>query len=292
LQVVQTVDKVTNPAKCLCAGIFEWLSRAFAFISKDLAIAVSYKMQFSFQFTQVFFSSAVIYFIGKMFAESSNPTALAGYDCDYFAFALIGLAVTSYMRTGLVTITNDLRQVMNQGTLEAMCATPVGYNSLLVYAALWPFLFETIRVAFYFITGMAIFGMRLDRANWFGAVLTLMLTIPIFLMLGVISSSILVVVKRGDPINWIFSSASALLAGTMFPVSVFPGWLRMAAACLPLTHSLEAMRKCLLAGALLHNIRMHLLALLTFDLLLLPVSIVTNRLCMQRAKRRGVFTTH
>ncbi|HUW18900.1 MAG TPA: ABC transporter permease [Sedimentisphaerales bacterium] len=267
-------------------------ARAAGFIRKDMTIAISYKLQFVFQFSQVFFGVAIIYFIGKMLGHSGKSPLLREYGADYFAFALVGLAVTSYLKTGLVTITNDIRQIMNQGTLEAMCAAPVGYKALLLYTALWPFVFETIRVVFYFLIGMIVFGMRFYDANWIGAAVTMILTIPIFLLLGIISSSILIIVKRGDPINWFFSSAASLLAGTMFPVAVFPGWLRAVAFCLPLTHSLEAMRKCLLAGASVRQVCGNLLALLLFMAVLLPVAIVVNNVCMARAKKTGAFTTH
>jgi len=263
-----------------------------AFLRKDLTIAVSYRLQFIFQFSQVFFSVTLIYFIGKMVAASGTSGVLAVYGADYFSFALIGLAVNSYLKTGLITVTNDLRQMMNQGVFEALCASPVEHKRLLLYTALWPFLFETIRVAFYFLFGIAIFGLRLHNANWPGAAVTLLITIPIFLMLGISSCSILIVVKKGDPINWIFSSLSGLLAGTMFPVAVLPGWLQIAALCLPLTHSLEALRRCLLAGSSLWDIRYHILALALFAAALLPVTIVISNLCIAKAKRSGAFSTH
>jgi ABC-2 type transport system permease protein len=268
------------------------LARAIGFISKDARIAISYKLQFVFQFSQVFFGVAVIHFIGKMLDTSNQSPLLKAYGADYFSFALVGLAVTSYLRVGLVTITNDIRQIMDQGTLEAMCAAPVGYEWLLIYASLWPFVFETIRVACYFLIGMIVFGLRLHNANWFSALVTMAVTMPIFLMLGTISCSILILVKKGDPINWIFSSASALLAGTMFPITVLPGWLRAIALCLPLTHSLEAMRKCLLAGASVQRVRWHLLALLLFLVILVPVSVLVNNMCMRSARRQGAFSTH
>jgi ABC-2 type transport system permease protein len=268
------------------------LARAAGFVYKDLTIALSYKLQFAFQFLQVFFSVAVIYFIGKMVANMGKSPLLEKYGSDYFSFALVGLAATSYLKAGLVTITNDMRQLMNQGTLEAMCATPVGYKSLLFCSALWPFVFESIRVVFYFLVGMVVFGVRFDNANWLGAAVTMLATIPIFLMLGVTSSSILIIVKRGDPINWIFSSAAALLAGTMFPVALLPLWLRVIAFCLPLTHSLEAMRKCLLTGARVEEVYVNLLALLLFAVILLPITILVNNACILRAKKCGAFTTH
>jgi ABC-2 type transport system permease protein len=282
-------ESVNNAASYRSAG---GLAKAIGFISKDARIAISYKLQFIFQFSQVFFGVAVIYFIGKMLGASNESPLLKAYGTDYFSFALVGLAVTSYLRAGLVTITNDIRQIMNQGTLEAMCAAPVGYQSLLVYASLWPFIFETIRVTSYFLIGMIVFGLRFRNANLFGASVTMVLTMPIFLMLGTTSCSILILAKRGDPINWIFSSASALLAGTMYPIAVLPSWLRAVAFCLPLTHSLEAMRKFLLTGASVQQVHGHLLALLLFLVILIPVSVFVNHICMQSAKKQGAFSTH
>lgn len=290
--VIKTTNRLMDAARCYAAGLIGGLDKAFAFVKKDMLIAVSYRLQFVFQFSQVFFAVAVIYFIGKMLEGSGKSPVLARYGVTYFPFALVGLAVSSYLKAGLVTITNDIRQVMNQGTLEAMCAAPVGYRTLLFCGALWPFVFETFRVLFYFVVAMTVFGMRLDKANWVAAGVAMALTIPIFILLGVTSSSILVLVKRGDPINWVFSSAASLLAGTMFPISVLPRWLRAVSFCLPLTHSLEAVRKSLLTGASVGQLHTHLFALLVFIVVLAPLTILINNLCMQKAKRCGAFGTH
>ncbi|MHC4737918.1 MAG: ABC transporter permease [Planctomycetota bacterium] len=268
------------------------LSKAGAFIKKDMKISVSYKLQFVFQFLQVFFGIAVIFFIGKMLGQSSKASVLRQYGGDYFSFALIGLAINSYLRAGLVTITNDIRQIMNQGTLEAMCATPIGYSWLILCSSLWQFVFETIRVACYFVVAILIFGMKLDNPDWPAALLSMALTAPVFLMLGVISCSILVVVKKGDPVNWVFSSLGAILAGTMFPVSVLPGWMQKLSYCLPLTHSLEAVRRSLLAGAGTGQISANLWALVIFIIIITPVTIVVNNICMKNAKKKGAFSTH
>ncbi len=272
--------------------LFRGTAKAMAFIRKDLTIAVSYRLQFIFQFSHVFFNVVLIYFIGKMVAASGASPVLAAYGADYFSFALVGLAINSYLKTGLITVTSDLRQMMNQGVLEALCAGPIEHKRLLLCTALWPFLFETVRVAFYFLLGIAIFGLRLHGANWPGAGLTLLATVPIFLMLGILSCSVLIVVKKGDPINWMFTSISGLLAGTMFPVAVLPKWLQIAAFCLPLTHALEALRRCLLTGSSLWDIRHHLLALTLFAAVLLPVTIAISNLCIARARRSGAFATH
>jgi ABC-2 type transport system permease protein len=263
-----------------------------AFIRKDFCIAITYKLQFTFQFCQVFFSIAIVCFIGKMFDGSGGSGLFDRYGTDHFSFALVGISINSYCRAGLVNITNDIRQSMTQGSFEPLCATPIHYAWLLVCSSLWPFMFETVRVAIYFLTAWLLFGMVLSNANWWAALIALTLTVPIFILLGVISSGILIVVKRGDPINWIFSSLSALLAGTMFPVEVLPTWLQKIAFCLPLTHALEALRKSLLVGAGLKEIKTHLAALVLFLLVLIPMTLLLIRLCLKRAKHQGAFSTH
>jgi ABC-2 type transport system permease protein len=272
--------------------VLERLSTAAAFIKRDFKIAISYRLQFIFQFLQTFFSIAVIYFIGQLLKDGGKGWMLKAYGSDYFSFALIGLAINSYLRTGLVTLTTDIRQAMNQGTLEAMCAAPIGYTWLIMCSALWQFIFETVRVVCCFVMAVCIFGMRLPHANWPCAVLTLVLTIPTFLMLGTMSCSILVVAKKGDPVNWIFSSVGALLAGTMFPVSVLPTWLQYISRYVPLTHSLEALRKSLLTGAGIGQVAGSLLALFGFIVVLIPVTIFVCTMCMRWAKKNGAFSTH
>lgn len=227
-----------------------------------------------------------------MLNHPGKMSKLSTHGADYFSFALVGLAINSYLKAGLVNITNDIRQIMDQGILEAICATPIKYTTLLLYSSLWQFTFETIRAISYFVIAIVIFGMRLNHVNWLGTIISLFLTILIFLMLGIISCSILIIVKRGDPINWILSGFSSLLAGTMFPIAVLPPLLQIAARCLPLTHSLEAIRKCLLAGADTKTVLVNILALLGFVILLMPLTILITNICMKLARKRGAFATH
>ena len=272
--------------------LYEKLFLLAAFIKKDCHIALTYKLQFAFQFLQVFFSVALIYCLGKMFSSSGSSAFLAAYQAEYFPFALIGLALNSYCRAGLINLTNNFRQIMTEGTLEPMCAAPVSYPCLLLGSSLWHFVFKTIRVAFYFLLAVTVFGLRLPHANWPLALLVIGLSLPVFLMFGLISSSILVVIKRGDPVNWVFSSLAGFLAGTMFPLSVLPDWLQACAWCLPLTHVLEAARRALLCQATFNDVSSQLLALLLFTLILLPITRWIVSICMRRARKLGAFSNY
>ena len=274
------------------SNLLNWLNKAYAFIQKDFRIAVSYKLQFIFQFAQVFFGVTMIYFLGKLLDTAGESSLLNDLGGNYFSFALVGISINSYTRAGLVTITNEIRQVMNQGTLEAMCATPVSFINIILFSSLFQFLFESFRVFCYFLIAIFIFKMKMNNANWSLAILTLALTAPIFLMLGMTSCSILILVKRGDPVNWLFSNLAAILAGTMFPIAVLPIWLQKISYCLPLTHSLIAARKAFLGDAKFAEIYPNLLALIIFLIILMPVTFLINKLCMKHAKKKGALSTH
>ena len=56
--------------------------------------------------------------------------------------------------------------------------------------------------------------------------------------------------------------------------------------------ALEAMRKSLLSNATLEEILPNLLALLILNILLIPITMSVNRLCMQRARLAGSFSTY
>ncbi len=263
-----------------------------AFVRRDSRIAVTYRLQFLFQFCQVFVGTAVIYFIGKMLVASGRPTLMKGYQVDYFSFALVGVAIASYSRAGLISVTEEIRQVMVQGTLEAIFASPIGYVRVLFYSSIWHFLFETIRVGCYLFLGMAVFGMSVRGANWVGVGVILLLTLSVFLMVGVMSCSLLILVKKGDPINWFFSSISTLLAGAMFPITVFPEWLQTLSLGLPLTHSLTGLRKCMLLGLPIRDVSGNICALAVFVVVFFVLMVVTTRVCIKKAKRDGALSSH
>jgi hypothetical protein len=52
------------------------------------------------------------------------------------------------------------------------------------------------------------------------------------------------------------------------------------------------MRRCLLVGSSIIEIKTHILALITFAICLLPITLLTNRICMAKARKHGSFATH
>ncbi|MBW2647484.1 MAG: ABC transporter permease [Deltaproteobacteria bacterium] len=124
-------------------------------------------------------------------------------------------------------------------------------------------------------------------SNYLLASLVLFLTIIVFCAIGVLSASFIMVFKRGDPIYWIFGSASAIIGGIYFPISVLPPFLQKCAALLPITHALEAMRLLLLKGYSLKAILPQIKMLILFVVIIVPLSVLAFKYAVKRAKKEG-----
>lgn len=263
-----------------------------AYFKKDMKIATSYKVQFLFQFLQIFFSVTIIYFIGKMLPAKTQMSLFKKYNCSYFQFALVGLAVNGYLRAGLVTITNDLRQAMNQGVLEIIFTANTNLATNLFFMSIWQFVFETVKVFAYFVLAIVLFGTEFSNINILSAFAAMTLTVSIFLFLGIISCSLLILLKKGDPVNWIFSSIGAIFAGTMFPIELLPKWMQALSPLMPLTHSISAMRRAMLNSANLCEIKNSLISLCIFLLVLMPTAVLISNICLSKSKKNGALATH
>ncbi len=110
------------------------------------------------------------------------------------------------------------------GTLEAMLVTPTKVDTIVVSSSLWDYLFATFRILIFLLLGVFLFGVNMSDANLFAAMIILILTIFCFSSLGIISASFTMVFKRGDTVNWVFGSVSALLGGVTLSNHCF-AWL-------------------------------------------------------------------
>ncbi len=259
-----------------------------AFVIRDVRVETSYKFQFVWSFATVFFTVATFYFVAGLVDSGRSPDALGPYRGDYFAFVVIGVAIARYLDAALAGTTTAVRQAMNQGTLEIMFVSPTRPMTILVLSAFWQFLFETVRVAFCLLVAGA-FGFRLHQPDWWAAGLALLLTVPAFLCLGVLSASFLILLKRGDPLNWFAVSVASLLGGVLFPVNQLPNWLQNVAFFVPLTHALDAFRAALLLGQPVSRMGGSLFPLLLFSVLMLPTAWLVSRLALKQAKMNGAL---
>ncbi len=265
------------------------LRTARAFLIRDFRIETSYRFAFALQLMNIFLSVGVFYFISLLVGPSATPY-LSRYGGDYFSFVVIGIAFSGYFGVGLSSFSSSLRQSQISGTLEAMLTSPTRLSAIIVSSSLWEYLMTTIRVLVYLIVGALIMRATYGQGDFISAFVVLLLTIITFSSLGIISASFVMVLKRGDPIAWLFNAVSTFLGGVYYPITILPEGLQWLARLIPVTYALDAMRLALLQGASLNELLPQILALCTFSVILLPSSLIAFRFAVQRAKVEGSLT--
>jgi ABC-2 type transport system permease protein len=262
------------------------MSVAAAFLKRDLSQALSYRLSFLLQLGSIFFSVAIFYFLSQLFGSAVAPQ-LEAYGGDYFSFVLIGLAFTGFLGLSLSNFAQSIREGQMMGTLEIMLLSPTRLSAILLSSSLWAYVLTTLRVVVYLIVGAFVFGASLGQANAGAALLVMLLSIASFSGIGILSASIVLLMKKGDPIAWLLGGASSLLAGVYYPISVLPDWLEPLSHILPLTYALDAMRLAMLQGYSLYELRFDMLVLLGFTVVLTPLSFLVFRKALKRAKMEG-----
>jgi ABC-2 type transport system permease protein len=262
-----------------------YLRVPWAFLVRDTRTEASYKLSFLFRIASVSLNVAIYYFIARVFGSVAAPY-LQAYGGSYFAFVIIGVAFSEYMSVGVSAIANSIRDGQVTGTLEMLLLSPTRLSTVLFSSSLWSYAFTTLRVLAYLLLGAAL-GMHLGRANIPFALLSLALAMISFNALGLFTASVVLVLKRGDPIGWALRAGGTVLAGVFYPVSVLPGWLHLIGQALPLTHALELIRRSLLLGEGIEQLWGELLALIVLTVVLLPLGLLACRLAIRIAQTDG-----
>ena len=256
-----------------------------AFWVRDWHEQTSYRAALIFSFVGIFFRAFTFFFIAQLIGQPAQD-ALADYGGDYFAYVLLGIAFNGYFNTGLTSFAASLRQAQTTGTLEAILMTPTPVGQVVLGSAVWSYGFTTLRVLIYLILGLFL-GLDLSQANIPLALLGLFLSIIAFASIGILAASLIMVIKRGDPITTLISSLSALLGGIYYPIVLLPEWLQPFSYALPITYALNVMRQTLLNGATWATVQSDFLILLLFTVTLLPFSLLVFRTAVHRARVDG-----
>ncbi|MEK7817769.1 MAG: ABC transporter permease [Actinomycetota bacterium] len=264
------------------------LRKPLAFFKKDFLMEVSYRFSFMFQFASIFFSVVMFYFVAKLIGDApSVKNSLSAYGGNYFSFVLIGIAFSNFLSVGLGSFSSSIRSEQMIGTLEAMLVTPTTLSNIVLSSSQWNFAFTSLRVGVYLLLGVLMFGVDLGNAAVLPALSALILTVVAFSSLGIISASFIMIFKRGDPIAWALSTSSTLLGGVYYPIAILPDWLQTLSYAFPITYSLNAIRLSLLQGQGFSEVGGDLLSLVAFSVITLPISLLSFRYAVSRAKKDG-----
>lgn len=255
---------------------------ALVLATKDLKVALTYRLSFILGHLVVFGSIVLFYFVSQVVGAS---TEFAGPQ-EYFQFVIIGMAITAMIERSVGAATGAARRDQVEGTLEAVATLPVSSATLGLGWLLYP-LIDGL-VGFVVMLGLALpLGLWGIEPAWGAAIVTLILIVLLFSALGLFGAALTLAYQQGAGAISVVLAGLSLISGALFPVTVMPQWLQTLAQLSPLKHALDAFRTAVLDGATLAESPRDALILAGFTVVLLPTSVIALEMGMRRARRVG-----
>lgn len=265
--------------------------KIYAFMKRDIKEAMSYPTAFGTEILGVVGSMLSFYFLSRTIGDSANRW-ISGYADDYFSFALVGLAFSNYLQVALNSFRQAIRYSQMIGTMELMLVSRASIAEIVLYSAAYSFIWTTIVTAVYFAVGKLCFHVVLARINWLSTIVVFMLMILSLIGFGIISAGLTIIFKKNDPFTLVIGAVSIALAGTIYPTSILPHWLRIFAESLPMTIGIMGLRQSILQGMSVVSMLPQILKLAIWTLVLVPLALCILQYCTKVAKRYGMLANY
>jgi ABC-2 type transport system permease protein len=255
-----------------------------AFVRRDWAIALSYRVPFALDGLAVALQLVIAYFIGR--SVTPGASAPAALDDGYFAFAAIGVATLGVLQVGLIAFGARLRQEQASGTLELLLAAPLPAHVVLLAGGMYELAREGVVAVLTVLVAVLVLGLDLDTGPGrlavavvaFGAVLVVVAAV------GILVCAFGLVFKQAAAAAAAASGVLAAFSGVWFPVSGLPEPLETLAGLLPTTWALDVLRAALLGGDVPED---RLAGVLAAAAVAVPLAMVLLSGALRRARRDG-----
>ncbi len=288
-----SVEEALEIFKSKVSGQVPFREKVLASMIRRAKIRLSYKTWMIFDFANTFFM-VLTYFL-LAFIITPEDISRAGYGPSYFAFALIGIAISHYVTASLRSLSMTIRLEQFYGTIESILSTPTSFIVLFLGDILYFFLYSTIFLVLILWLGLflgASIILNLDTA------LTLCVLIVLLMLsnlpIGIASAAMILKFKQGNPIGWALTWINQFFAGTFFPITLLPTELRAISLLLPLTFSLDAIRYSLIWGVnLLHpRILSDVIYMIIYAVVGYPIALKIFNIVYDDARKRGELGTY
>jgi ABC-2 type transport system permease protein len=219
-----------------------------AIVRRDYQLARSYRLAFALDLLLGFANLILYFFISRTFTGVGRTAGLHGAP-NYFAFAVVGIVITVVMTAASTSLAMRIREEQLTGTLEALVVQPLSSFELAIGLVGFPFLFAMVRAVAYLGIAWAWLDVDLAQADWSGVTLVFLTAGLALTSLGIALGAIVLVVKKGDVLASLAVFALGLISGSLFPISVLPGWLEPLAKIAPMRFAFDGLRSALYRGS-------------------------------------------
>lgn len=185
---------------------------------------------------------------------------------DFILPGQLGFSLMTAAVFGVAFMFYNLRTTL---VLKRFFATPINRTHIILGEGLSRVVFQMITAVVIVLVGYFFFGFTLIHG--FGTFMEMMVLsfigLMVFMGFGFAISGIAKSESTIPPLANIFTLPQFLLAGTFFPIDVFPKWLQPISYSLPLTHLNTALRSVAFEGLHLWDVKMEIGILLLWGVI-------------------------
>jgi ABC-2 type transport system permease protein len=206
---------------------------------------------------------------------------------DYVGFVFAGMVMWMWLNMALWSVGGELRAEQRRGTLESNWMTPAPRLAMLLGSGFNQMIVSVIPVFVSLAICSMAWGVRFAVTPLVGLVF-LMSTIAMF-GLALAFASLVLFLKELNAAVFFVRGVFMVFCGLTSPLSVLPPWMRSVSRALPLTYSIDLVRRLGLAGASYTDVARDFWILTAFAAGLMAAGCLAFLIVDRIVKRRGTL---
>jgi ABC-2 type transport system permease protein len=162
---------------------------------------------------------------------------------------LIGAVVWAYLGIIFEFITETVAWERWEGTIEYTFMAPLSRAMHLGGSGVFAVLYGLARAILLFIVVAMFFGLSMPDANFFAALVILLIASVSFFGIGMMTAVLpLISPEKGAQLGFVAQGMLLVVSGVYYPVSVLPTWMEWISKISPATYALDGIRDSILNG--------------------------------------------
>jgi len=191
---------------------------------------------------------------------------------NYFEFMAPGLMAMVIMMAAMIGLAGSVSRERELGTMDGILSAPISRLSIVVGKSFALGVRGLLQAALTLILAILLFGVVV-HGNLGLVILLLILTVFSFIGIGIMISALASDQETAMTIMMTLMFPMMFLSGAFFPVQQIPTVLQWISKAMPLTYSVEALRKCIVLGTGFSGMTTEVWVMLAFGVVFLAIAI-------------------
>lgn len=237
------------------------------FLIKNIKIDLYYKLSFIPQIISFLITATIFFLIDAFFSKEISQ--YIPKNIDYFSYVFASFIIFNFS-SGNSTIIQKISFDINCGVFEFIVNNEKTINIYIISLWLYSFIIGIIETIFY-LSIFSILGLIKLNTNLISLFSLLSISSLVFSAFFLISSSGIILFRKGDALSFIIGTIESIFGGVYVPVSIF-GKYEWVSNLIPLTHSIKAAQKIIYQNYSILELK-EFYYLIIFLIILIPISV-------------------